>query len=70
MDEGIVEGGKDTSNAENELACKEIMSILGTIGTLIYCRGRRTITGQRSEGDILLGSTGSSSLGRHGDYCR
>lgn len=25
MNEGIVEGGEDTGNAENELACKDIL---------------------------------------------
>jgi len=60
VDEGVVEGGEDTGNAENELAWY----------TLTFCphlhlkwTRKHTISGQRAERDVLL--RGGGLLGRH-----
>jgi hypothetical protein len=66
VDEGIVERGEDTGNAENELACntKDVSQKIWYTADMFLCD--RTITGQRAEGDVLLGGGGGFlGLGRH-----
>ena len=65
MNEGIVEGGKDTGDTENELAYKSSQIRHGLDRK--FCRVHwvvHTISGQRTERDVLLGSTGGL-LGSH-----
>jgi hypothetical protein len=67
VNEGIVEGGEDAGNAENELACS-----MRTLVSLMITKKRKkksvqhTITGEGAEGDVLLGS-GSLLRGSHCD---
>jgi hypothetical protein len=61
VDEGIVERGEDTGNAENELACTRL---LVSSMRRIRITSKHTISGQRTERDVLLGGSGGL-LGRH-----
>ena len=66
MDESVVEGGEDTGNAENELACfmRKLVSLMVTNLENIRL-SEHTVTGKGAEGDVLLGS--GSLLGSHCD---
>lgn len=52
MDEGIVEGGEDAGDAENELACEE--PVLDSVLPANRCSGIPTFSDLRTEGDVLL----------------
>lgn len=65
MNEGIVEGGEDTSNTENELAYTSLVSATGSPSSKShnfskFRRGtkNRTIRGEGSEVDVLTGLAG------------
>lgn len=68
MNEGIVEGGEDAGNAENELACSMSTLVSLMITKKKICVKKKlkfvqhTITGEGAEGDVLL--SGGSLLGR------
>ena len=64
MNEGIVERGEDTGNAEDELAYKHTMLVPAQTQRFRENFQILTITGQRAESDVLLGGSGSF-LGRH-----
>lgn len=66
VNEGVVEGGEDASNAENELACSMRTLVRLMIAIFKEQIVRRTVTGQGAEGDVLLGS-GSLLGGSHCD---
>jgi len=66
VDEGVVEGGEDACDAEDELACE--VNMLVCDGLLISCAGRLpTLADLRAEGDVLLRWALSLLLGRHVD---
>lgn len=68
VDEGVVEGGEDTSNAEDELTCSggyKLEKNLALAGSAIVA-GSLTLAGLGAEGDVLLGGTGGL-LGGHVD---
>lgn len=61
MDEGIVEGGEDTGDTEDELACAETVSLFRCLFDSTWAH---TIADGGAQGDVLLGSTGDL-LGGH-----
>lgn len=64
MDEGVIEGSENTGDTENELAYSIPMLI--DRRQQITEQAVHTISGQRTERDVLL-SRGGSLLGRHCD---
>lgn len=83
MDEGVVEGGEDTGNAEDELAWRDILLARGpgfcnfcvecrlsgsrVVAELAACSGCLTLADLGAQGDVLLGSADSSFLRGHFD---
>lgn len=71
VDEGVVEGGEDTGNAEDELTCenggvRQFISSLCAERCDGWTRGDwLTLADLRSEGDVLLRRARGLSLGRH-----
>lgn len=66
VNEGVVEGGEDAGNAENELACSMRTLVRNHDRNVEKQLVRHTVTGQGAEGDVLLGS-GSLLGGSHCD---
>lgn len=69
MDEGVVERGEDTSNAEDELTCanggvSSVPSLTASRYQLNLKGIARTLTGLGAQGDVLLGGA-DGLLGRH-----
>ena len=54
VDEGIVEGGEDTGNAKDELACDTMSVTESRAGAYPHGNRSLTLTGLRSQLDILL----------------
>ena len=67
MNEGVVEGGEDAGNTENELAWMRL-SEHWSYPRIFEFLVQLTITGEGAEGDVLLGG-GSLLLGGHCDCC-
>lgn len=82
MDEGVVEGGEDTGNAEDELAWRDMLLARGPgfcnfcigcrlsgsrVVAELACSGRLTLADLGAQGDVLLGSADSSFLRGHFD---
>ena len=82
VDEGVVEGGEDTGNAEDELAWRDMLLARGPgfCNFCVECRlsgsrvvaelagsGCLTLADLGAQGDVLLGSADSSFLGGHFD---
>ena len=61
MDEGIVEGGEDTGNAEDELACNSVM--LAYAISLLSVALPKRIVPSRTEGPREMFSWGARTLG-------
>jgi len=73
VDEGVVERGEDASNTENELTCAHAVSILLALAGARPARLLRylcmlTLTGLRTELDVLLRSAHNLSLGGHFEF--
>jgi hypothetical protein len=63
VNEGIVEGGEDAGNTENELACSSLV----LFPTPNFRNFQHTVTGEGAEGDVLLSGGGSLLAGGHCD---
>lgn len=66
VDEGIVEGGEDTGDTEDQLACAEkpLVSSCSRLFSRSESTWAHTIADGGAQGDVLLGSTGDL-LGGH-----
>lgn len=72
VDEGVVEGGEDTGNAKDELACWDVVSANGfwcgsSARQRVAIRAILTLADLGTEGDVLLRSADGGFLGGHGD---
>lgn len=68
VDEGVVEGGEDTGNAEDELACAKQKSVTLPFRLQNVEFGvAHTIADGGAQGDVLLGST-DDLLGGHFEF--
>jgi hypothetical protein len=82
VDEGVVEGGEDTGNAEDELAWRDMLLARGPgfcnfciecrlsgsrVVAELACSGCLTLADLGAQGDVLLGSADSSFLRGHFD---
>lgn len=68
MDEGVVEGGEDTGNAKDELACWDMVSANGSwCDSCVAILAVLTLADLGTEGDVLLRSADGGFLGGHGD---
>ena len=68
VDEGVVEGGEDTGNAKDELACWDVVSANASwCDSCVAVLAVLTLADLGTEGDVLLGSADGGFLGGHGD---
>jgi hypothetical protein len=65
MDEGIVEGSKDTCNAEDKFACVQFLLDAGRPHNGSF--SQLTFTDLRAERDVLVSGTIDLLLGSHFD---
>lgn len=70
VDEGVVEGGEDTGNAEDEFTCenggaRQSRSVSRGMQCSQGLKNRLTLADLRSERDVLLRRAHGLSLGRH-----
>jgi hypothetical protein len=68
VDEGVVEGGEDTGNAKDELACWDMVSAsASSCDSCVAILAVLTLADLGTEGDVLLRSADGGFLGGHGD---
>jgi hypothetical protein len=68
VDEGVVEGGEDTGDAEDKLACAEHISVSCAYNCVVHMPNH-TIADLGTKLDVLLRTALDLLLGCHGCCC-